>query len=213
MPTIWAIILAFLLRLFQAEPPEKGFQKEESSVDKFTLQREEAILLVIDIQERLMPVMEYGEQVINKTNILITVAKRLGIPVMFTEQYPKGLGRTVPEVAGNLQGAAYVEKITFSACTPELMEGLAKAGKSKVIVTGMETHVCVFQTVRGLLESGYQVFLPGDAVCSRAKANWRNGLALMQAMGAVITNTETVFFDLMKQAGTPEFRELSKLIK
>ncbi|MDA8211841.1 MAG: hydrolase [Clostridia bacterium] len=182
-------------------------------MDRFTLQCEEAILLIIDIQERLMPVMKYGDQVINKTNILIAVAKRLGMPIVFTEQYPKGLGRTVPEVADNLAGAVCWEKMTFSACTPELMEGLAQAGRRKVIITGMETHVCVFQTVRGLLQSGYQVFLAGDAICSRTKENWRNGLALMQAMGAVITNTETVFFDLMQQAGTPEFKELSKLIK
>ena len=182
-------------------------------MDKFTLEREEALLLVIDIQEKLMPVMKYADQVIAKTNTLIAVARRLEIPLMFTEQYPKGLGQTVPQVAENLEGATYCEKMTFSACTPDLMERLTKAGTRKVIVTGMETHVCVFQTVRQLLQQGYQVFLPADAVCSRTKENWRNGLALMQAMGAVITNTETVFFDLMKLAGTPEFRELSKLIK
>jgi nicotinamidase-related amidase len=84
---------------------------------------------------------------------------------------------------------------------------------NKVIIAGMETHVCVFQTVRSLLARGYQVFVVGDAVCSRTKENYLNGLALMSLMGAVITNTETVFFDLIKEAGTPLFKELSQLIK
>ncbi|MFZ5626520.1 MAG: isochorismatase family protein, partial [Bacillota bacterium] len=88
-----------------------------------------------------------------------------------------------------------------------------KIGRPKIIVTGMEAHVCVFQTVRDLLKIGYNVFVVSDAVCSRSKENYLNALSLMQQMGAVITNTESVFFDLMKEAGTPEFKELSRLIK
>lgn len=133
-------------------------------MDKFTLYSEDTVLMIIDIQERMMPVMDYGKQVVSKTVTLIKTAEKLG--------------------------------------------------RRKIIVTGMETHVCVLQTVRGLLELGYQVFLAGDAVSSRTKHNYRNALAMMHNMGAVITNTETVFFDLMKQAGTPVFKELSfKYIK
>ncbi|MHB8125507.1 MAG: isochorismatase family protein [Desulfitobacteriaceae bacterium] len=108
-----------------------------------------------------------------------------------------------------------IEKIAFSACCElELTEHLKKLSRRKIIVTGMETHVCVLQTVRSLLEVGYEVFLVGDAVSSRTKHNYRNALALMHDMGAIITNTETVFFDLMKKSGTPEFKELSsKYIK
>lgn len=180
-------------------------------MDKFTLTPEDSLLLVIDIQERLVAAMKYGSQVVEKTGILLTTAKAMEIPVLVTEQYPKGLGRTVPELP--VEDAGIFEKITFNGCTPEVTEALKATGRKKIIVTGMETHVCVFQTVRDLLKDGYQVFVVEDGVCSRTKENFRNGLSLMAAMGAVITNTETVFFDLFKQAGTPQFKELSKLIK
>ena len=180
-------------------------------LDKFTLNQQEAVLMVIDIQERIMPPMKYGKQVIKKTNILITIAEDLGIPVIFTEQYPEGLGKTVSEV--NIgPGAVTFEKTTFSACTEEVISELNRLGRKKIIITGMETHVCVFQTARDLLALGYQVFVVEDAVCSRTKENYRNALSQMSLMGVVVTNTETVFFDLMKKAATPQFRKLSQLI-
>lgn len=182
-------------------------------MDKFTLIKEDAVLIVIDIQERLVPVMKYGEEVIGKTNILISVAKDLDIPILVTEQYPKGLGKTVLGLNTNLDKALTYEKTTFSGCTEEVISGLNQLGRKKIIITGMETHVCVFQTVRDLIANNYQVFVVEDAVCSRTKANYKNGLDLMSTMGAVITNTETVFFDLIKEAGTPLFKKLSKLIK
>ncbi|MHB8072376.1 hydrolase [Desulfosporosinus fructosivorans] len=182
-------------------------------MNKYDLIESDVVLLVIDTQDRLVPAMKYGEQVIQNTNTLISVAKRLGVPIIVTEQYPKGLGKTVSEVSNNLEGALTYEKTSFSGCTSEVTSALKGLGRKKIIITGMETHVCVFQTVRDLLANGYQVFVVGDAVCSRTKGNYLNGLSLMSSMGAVVTNTETVFFDLMKQAGTPLFRELSKLIK
>ncbi|WP_425801006.1 hydrolase [Desulfitobacterium sp. Sab5] len=182
-------------------------------MDKFTLNSKEAVLMVIDIQERLVPAMAEGQKVIQNTNTLISVSSKLDIPIVVTEQYPKGLKKTVPEISNNLEGTSVYEKITFSGCTKEVETILNQLGKKKIIMTGMETHVCVFQTVRGLLDQGYQVFVVRDAVCSRTEENYLNGLSLMKEMGAVITNTETVFFDLMKQAGTPLFKELSKLIK
>lgn len=180
-------------------------------MEKFILTSEDALLLVIDIQDRLVSAMKYGEQVIEKTGILLEVAKTLEIPVIVTEQYPKGLGSTVAELP--IEDAQVFEKITFTGYTPEVRAALQETNRKKVIVTGMETHVCVLQTVRDLLLNGFHVFVVEDAVCSRFKTNFRNGISLMAAMGAVITNTETVFFDLMKKAGTPEFKELSKLIK
>ena len=182
-------------------------------MDKFILTQEESVLMVIDIQERLVPAMSHAQKVIRNTNTLISVAIKLGIPIIVTEQYPKGLGKTVPEVNYNINGVPVYEKITFSGCTDEVITTLRQLGKRKIIITGMETHVCVFQTVRDLLAHGYQVFVVGNAVCSRTKENYLNGLSQMSAMGAVVTNTETVFFDLMKMAGTHSFRELSKLIK
>ncbi len=180
---------------------------------RFTLTQEEAVLMVIDIQERLVPAMSYGQKVIRNTNTLISVSTNLEIPIIVTEQYPKGLGNTISEVNYNFNGVLVYEKITFSSCTNELINSLKQLGKKKIIITGMETHVCVFQTVRDLLAHGYQVFVVRDAICSRTKENYLNGLSLMSAMGAVVTNTETVFFDLLKEAGTPVFRELLKLIK
>jgi nicotinamidase-related amidase len=184
-----------------------------STLSKYALIGEEVVLLIIDIQDRLVPAMKYGEQVIQNTNIIISLAKKLGVPIIVTEQYPKGLGKTVSDVSNNLEGALTYIKTTFSGCTKEVTSSLKGLGRKKIVITGMETHVCVFQTVRDLLDNGYQTFVVGDAVCSRTKENYRNGLSLMSSMGAVVTNTETVFFDLLKQADTPLFRELSKLIK
>ncbi|SJZ52900.1 isochorismatase family protein [Selenihalanaerobacter shriftii] len=182
-------------------------------MDKFTLSREDSVLMVIDIQEKLVPAMEYGEKVIQNTNKLISIAERIGVPIIATEQYPRGLGRTVSEVSNFFEEASIHEKITFSGYNDNIASNLNQLERKKIIITGMETHVCVFQTVRDLLDNGYQVFVVRDAVCSRTKNNYLNGLSLMTSMGAVITNTETVFFDLMKEAGTAEFRELLKLIK
>lgn len=182
-------------------------------MDKFTLRQDEAVLLVIDIQERLAPVMYSGDQVIDNTNILLQTASILDFPVLVTEQYPKGLGKTVENICENLSQAKTYEKTEFSACVSELVEELKGLARKKIIITGMETHVCVFQTVRELLNLGYEVFVAEDAVSSRTEANYKNALQLMTQMGAVVTNVETIIFDLLKKAGTPEFKELSKLIK
>ena len=169
--------------------------------------------MIIDIQERLAQVMKFREQVIRKSNTLISTATYLEIPIIVTEQYPKGLGKTVPDISANILKALTFEKTTFSSCTEEVLAALKQLAKRKIIVTGMETHVCVLQTVRDLLTCGYQVFVVGDAVCSRTKDNYSNSLTLMSLMGAVIINTETVFFDLIKKANTAEFRALLPLIK
>lgn len=182
-------------------------------MNKFELIGDETVLIVIDIQEKLVSAMKYGKQVIQNTNTIISLAKKLEIPIIVTEQYPKGLGKTVSDVSNNIEEAFTFEKTTFSGCTSEVISALAGLGRKKIIITGTETHVCVFQTVRDLLTQGYQVFLVRDAVCSRFKDNYLNGLSLISSMGAVVTNTETVFFDLLKQSGTPLFKELSKLIK
>lgn len=182
-------------------------------MDKFTLKKEETVLMIIDIQERLAPAMENGKKVIDNTNILIKTAQKLDIPIIGTEQYPKGLGKTVAEIRENVNTELFYEKIAYSAYIEEVKLELKKLGRKKVIITGMETHVCVFQTARDLLDNGYQVFVAEDGVCSRTRENYLNGLSLMDKMGATITNTETIMFDLLKVAGTPIFKELSKLIK
>ncbi|HHX59514.1 MAG TPA: hydrolase [Epulopiscium sp.] len=180
---------------------------------KFILDKDQAILMVIDIQERLVPAMSAADQVINNTNILISTAKEFNMPIITTEQYPRGLGRTVPQLKDNIDPNYLFEKTSFTAYTEEVKHTLEKLNRKKIIISGMETHICVFQTIRDLLTAGYDVFVASDGVCSRTKENYNNGLRLIGNIGAVITNTETIVFDLLKAAGTPEFKVLSKLIK
>ena len=182
-------------------------------MDKFTLLKEKSLLLVIDIQERLVPAMKYGERVVDNTKVLISAANELDMPIMVTEQYPKGLGQTVPKIAKGLKDFLKFEKIEFSACTDRVIDALKDTKRKKIIVVGMETHVCVFQTVRDLIDLGYDVFVVSDGVSSRTEENHQNALDLMRDMGARIINTEMALFDLLKKAGTPKFKSLSKLVK
>ena len=184
-----------------------------------------AALLVIDIQERLLPAMpdEVGQHVVKNTKILIDAATRLGMPIVVSQQYPKGLGTTVPEIetalsSANTQAGCQVhryDKVEFSAaCAPpfaDLKKG-ALAGRDQWIVTGMETHVCVYQSVRDLVGDN-TVHVVTDAVASRTKQNWRAGLDLMDRLGAINTTTEVCVFDLLERAGTETFKALSKAIK
>jgi isochorismate hydrolase len=182
-------------------------------LNKYSLNQENAVLLIIDIQEKLVLAVNRSEEVIKNSYILLTTAQKLGIPVIATEQYPKGLGKTVPALSKYLDPQSIYEKVSFSACLPGVLSALKSLGRKKVIIAGMETHVCVYQTVRDLLENDFEVFLAADAVNSRTESNYQSGLAMMASMGAIISNTETIFFDLLKKAGTPVFKELSRLIK
>jgi len=182
-------------------------------MNKFTLDNQDTVLMVIDIQERLVPAMKVANNVIENTNILISAAKEFSIPIITTEQYPRGLGNTVPALKDYIDSNYLFEKNSFTAYTEDVKLALEKFDCKKVIITGMETHICVFQTIRDLLAEGYHVFIASDAVCSRTKENYLNGLDLIKDMGAMVSNTETIIFDLLKEAGTPEFKVLSKLIK
>ncbi len=182
-------------------------------MSKFDLNRENAILLVIDIQDRLVPVMEYKDQVIQNTKVLLEGARQMDIPVIVTEQYPKGLGNTVEDIRKDLGDAQVFSKNSFTAYIDEVKSALKDIGRKKIIIVGMETHICVYQTTRDLIVDGYDVHIVRDAMASRTKENFLNGLDLMKNIGAVISNTETIVFDLLKKAGTPEFKIMSKLIK
>jgi nicotinamidase-related amidase len=165
-------------------------------------------LVVVDIQERLAAVMPTRDAVVRAVGILLEAAARLNIPVRVSEQYPKGLGRTVAEVATQApQDATKAEKTAFSAC------GALPVERRQVVLTGMETHVCVLQTALELAVEGREVFVVADAVCSRTEANYNNALARMQAAGVVVTNTESVLFEWLRDAAHPEFRTISKLIR
>ncbi|KAB2951806.1 isochorismatase family protein [Heliorestis acidaminivorans] len=177
------------------------------------LKREEVLLLVIDVQERLVPAIDKKEVILRNIAILAQTAHKLAIPILITEQYPKGLGTTVQELQEVLAEAKVLEKVTFSACNEELLTELEQVKRKDVIVVGTECHVCVFQTVRDLLNQGYRVILPSDAIGSRRELNYQNGLAMMKELGAEIWNSESVFFDLLERACTDEFRALAPLVK
>ena len=183
--------------------------------EKFLLNREDAVLVVIDVQEKLCRAMDEKvlERLVRNTGILQEAAKELGMPILATEQYVKGLGETLPELKAQV-AEPVIEKMTFSCCgeTP-FPDKLKALGRKQVIVTGMETHVCVLQTVIELLDAGYTVHVVRDAVMSRRKDNWFIGVETAQAAGAVITSTEAALFQLLRVAGTEEFKKLSKLVR
>lgn len=183
-------------------------------MDNFFISRDDSVLVVVDIQERLAVVMSEREKVIRNTLHLIEAAKLLRLPVIVTEQYPKGLGPTVNEIREALPSYEPIEKLTFSCCSePGFIKALESTGKKKIILCGMETHVCVLQTCIGSLREGYAVHAVSDAVCSRSKENYKTGIEFMRDAGAVITGTETVLFQLLEKAGTEEFKALTKRIK
>jgi nicotinamidase-related amidase len=184
-----------------------------------------AVLLIVDVQVRLAGAMDPQGLAACERNILtlIELARRLGMPLVVSEQYPRGLGPTVPAIAGALEAAAAggarllrLEKTAF-ACTGEpafagLLEQLG-GERRQWLVTGMESHVCVWQTVRGLRALGRSVQVIEDAVLSRQAANHRLGLALCDRAGAIVTSTETVAFDALVRAGSEDFKAISRLVK
>ncbi|WP_428263019.1 isochorismatase family protein [Haliangium sp.] len=179
-----------------------------------------SVLLIVDIQERLAAAMptEPLAQLTRNAVLLVQAARHLGVPVVVSQQYPKGLGSTLDAVEAALadQVAHRFDKTVFSACAAPEFATIRTAlgrGRDQWIVCGMETHVCVLQTVRDLVEIGQTVQVPRDAVSSRVKSNWRIGLSLCERAGAVVSSTEAVVFDLLGRAGTDAFKALSKLIK
>jgi isochorismate hydrolase len=183
--------------------------------EKFFLDRNEAVLVVIDVQEKLCRAMDEQilERLTGNIGVLQEAAREMGIPVVATEQYVKGLGETLPAIREKLAGPA-LEKMTFSCYGDSaFLDRIKELQRPQAIVTGMETHVCVLQTVLELLDAGYTVHLVRDAVMSRRKDNWFVGLETSAAAGAVITSTEAALFQLLRVAGTEEFKRLSKLVR
>ncbi len=178
------------------------------------LSRDEAVLVIIDIQERLAAVMSERRKVTDNCLHLIEIAKLLHIPIVLNEQYPRGLGHTVNEIRNALPVYEPIEKIAFSCCgQPAFFDRMSGSGRKKAILCGMETHVCVLQSCLDLIREGYAVHVVSDAMCSRTRENHGTGMELMRDAGAVITCTETVLFQLLEKAGTEEFRLISKRIK
>lgn len=174
------------------------------------LDRARTALVVVDVQEAFRPAVGEFDAVAANTAVLVQGARALDLPVVVTEQYPRGLGETVPEVAGHLDGVRRVEKTVFSAARAE---GFDLGGRDQALVCGIEAHVCVQQTAQDLLDAGVEVHVAADAVTSRTALNRRLGLEKMEASGAVVTSTEMALFELVERAGTPEFKTIQGLVK
>lgn len=180
------------------------------------LRPEDTAVLVIDIQERLMPAMhaDLAARVTANVPRLAKAAELFRLPVVISEQYPKGLGPTMAPVREAFAGAAVLEKSCFDAAKDDgILATLRAAGRRKIVVLGMETHVCVYQTVRSLVAAGSVVHVVSDAVASRTRENFEVGLDLARRAGAIVTSTEVVLFDLVQRAGTEEFRAISKAVR
>jgi len=174
------------------------------------LDRDRTALVVIDVQEAFRKAIDGFDEVARQTGILIQGARALDIPIVVTEQYPRGLGDTVPEVAEHLNGVPRLEKTVFSAARAE---GFDLGGRDQALVCGMESHVCVNQTVQDLLAAGITVHVAEDAVSSRTAANRSAGLHKMEQSGAIVSSVETALFELLGEAGTPEFKTVQGLVK
>jgi nicotinamidase-related amidase len=181
------------------------------------LKKEDTSLVVVDMQEKLMSAMPEIESrfTVKNVKILLEAAGILGIPVNVTEQYPKGLGPTIEEIKESA-GDCFkpIEKVVFScARSPEFMDALKDLGRSSVLLCGVETHVCVLQTAIDLINEGYHVYIPADAVISRKELDWQKGIDLMEKAGATVGTTEAFLFQLLERAGTDEFKQISKLVR
>jgi nicotinamidase-related amidase len=174
------------------------------------LRADQSALLVIDVQERLLPHIHDWQRVLGQVDWLVRVAQRLALPVAATEQYPQGIGHTHPLVAGRLPAAAVGEKLHFSCVAGNCLPGLPGMDRPQLVVCGIEAHVCVLQTVLQLAETGKQVFVVAEAVGSRNPEHKELALARMRAHGVTIVCREMVAFEWLGQAGTEQFRDISK---
>ncbi len=176
------------------------------------LERDRAALLVIDVQDRINAVMA-DQSHLPRLEVLVEACRGLEVPVIGSEQYPQGLGPTVPSLS-DLLGQEWLGKLTFSCARDEGLRDAVKAsGRAQIIVTGIETHVCVLQTVIDLLSDGYEIYVPHDAVNSRRPADKEWALNRMAAAGAVITSTESTLFEMLERCDTADFKTVAKLIK
>lgn len=188
----------------------------EAPVARQTLRPDDCVLVVVDIQEKLLPPIFNKEELIRNSRLLIHLASLLQLPIIATTQYAKGLGGTVPEIASLLNGSPVYDKLEFSCFGSDQFCGALRSlpgNRSTVLACGMEAHICVMQTVLGALNRGYLVHVAADAVGSRGESNWQIGLRRMEAAGAVISSTEMTMYELMRASGTPVFKEMLKHLK
>lgn len=180
------------------------------------LEPEQCALVVIDIQEKLLPPIFQKEQLVRNTQLLIRLAGILKIPIILTTHYSKGLGNTVPELASLLPETRAIEKLAFSCFGSEVFCATLKrlpGNRNTVVLCGMESHICVAQTALAALREGYLVHVASDAVSSRTRWNWKVGLERMRDAGAVISSTEMVIYETLRLSGTSSFKDMLQYLK
>lgn len=178
------------------------------------MQTTDCVITLIDVQGKLAEAMHGRQGLVRHLRILLEGAKILGVPIFWLEQYPKGLGPTVPEIVEVLDGLEPIEKTCFSACGSEpYQQALRDSGAKTVVLAGIESHVCVYQTARDLLRAEYAVEVVADAVSSRSADNRAAGLQRMAACGAGTTTVEMLLFEWLQKAGSDEFKAISRLVR
>jgi len=172
------------------------------------------LFLLVDVQERLYKAMHEKEKLASSLGILIRGLKTIGIPMVATEQYPQGIGPTIPEISGLLESVPVFSKMSFSCWgDTRCREAISSFDRSRILIAGIEAHVCVYQTAIDLVRSGYEVEIPADGVSSRTPFDRDIGLARMRDRGVGITSVEIVLFELMRTAEAEKFREISRILK
>lgn len=178
------------------------------------IKKEETVAVIVDVQERLFPVIHNHEQLSKNLRVLIEGLKILEIPIKVTEQYKKGLGETIPEIESLIKPFPHSEKIAFSCCDePSFMELINTAEIKNVVLAGIESHICVMQTALDLLEKGYRPVVIEDCVASRNPENKRIAINRLLQSGVTVTSYESLLFELCRYAGTDAFKAISKLVK
>ena len=173
-----------------------------------------SVLLVIDVQEKLFRAIHQKEQLMDNLQRVIKGIKILEIPILLTEQYPQGLGATIPEIAQLLPDIRPLPKICFSCCGDEaFLQAFKKLNRKQVLIAGIENHVCVYQTAADLLTAGYEVYAVSDTISSRNEQNSDIGLKMMIQLGAKITSTEAALFELLKVAKGDKFKAISHIVR
>jgi len=187
-----------------------------AEVVRQSLEAERCALLVVDIQEKLLPPIFHKEQLVRNSKLLIRAADSLKIPAIVSTQYARGLGKTVPEVASLLPETEAIDKDQFSCFGSEVFCTLLKrlpGNRNTLLLCGMESHICVMQTALAALREGYLVHVASDAVSSRTEWNWKIGLERMRGAGAVISSTEMMIYELMRSSSSPAFKAILPHLK
>ena len=178
-----------------------------------TLRTDNTACLIVDIQERLTPALHEAERFTAACTLLIQGLHALGIPMMATEQYPQGLGTTLPEIKSLLPDTPFVEKTRFPAVLPETEDFIRRYNAQNIVLIGTETHICMLQTALDLRAQGLNVYIPIECAASRNPANKTNGLEQMRAAGVTVGNSESLLFALLRDAKHPAFKTISKLVR